>query len=493
MKPTHKIIKLVFPLCMIFLGQNAFGQVPPYHNSFSKISNMEAIRMMYNQTYNLRKATANKSKIAISPDSITVYYKSDIPFYTVFNYSSIKDYELETNLKLFKYRLYSSFKAPKGIRKITYHLNNNFIDSIKPSKHIFYFNRKSHRIEKEEKYEKDMISSIDWRTVDIEEYFYSYNQTNEHFIIKKFLQTKDSLVLIQKHTYSQDKTKLLEVELLSRESHLDMIDNMSNKKPSRKHIAFQYNDFNEIINIDIGNTNIRTQNQSNIINYETLPKDLHKWSRKQNWVSLLGIKTIDSNNISFPDILNLNLTNNSINLVIDNLPYSNQIESLNIKMEQSSNVYLNNYREKVSEIITSNDYSEKVGQFSRMNLFLLNKFNKISSAYFVSSFYRKEVCNYELLSYSNRTPTNYIFVLNTPNKPNNYTVKNIVKEDLGTIDIFKQEESKPFKYILNNLELYNKSKTLRESVFTIELKNKKGIDEIYFVKGNKKYPLLTVN
>lgn len=120
MKLTHKIIKLVFSLCVIFIGQNAFGQVPPYQNSFSKISNMETMRMMYNQTYNLRKATANKSKIALSTDSITVYYKSDIPFYTVFNYSSIKDYELETNLKLFKYRLYSSFKAPKGIKKITY-------------------------------------------------------------------------------------------------------------------------------------------------------------------------------------------------------------------------------------------------------------------------------------------------------------------------------------------------------------------------------------
>ena len=54
----------------------------------------------------------------------------------------MEDYNSETNFQRFYFRKFSSFTAPKGVKKITYYLGNNLIDSTKATTHVFYFNKK---------------------------------------------------------------------------------------------------------------------------------------------------------------------------------------------------------------------------------------------------------------------------------------------------------------------------------------------------------------
>ena len=475
MKLTHKIIKLVFSLFVIVIGQNAFGQIPPYQHSTSKM---------------LRESLEPGYYLTFGKEWIQYYLREDIPFYTMFNYTNIEDYNFETNFQRFYFRKFSSFTAPKGVKKITYYLGNNLIDSTKATTHVFYFNKKTNLLERELEYEKDSLGLNHKK-----EYSYKYEETDQKTIVKKLIKVQDSLILINKYIYSKDKTKLLKNEFLAWDYQFELLTrsrsqlksiNEVGRIPITKKMQFIYDDKNNLkepIYFEAKNSETLADYNENIYNYGKSEPHFHGWSVKKNWLSLLNKSEKEGELISFPKQVDLKVHKSFLFRYKDERS-SELTNTINyifwVQSEQSNNLYISKYHEE-------DKYMDSYHFYTNHKILLFDDYNKLSNAYIVN--------NYHLAAYNrtfrkkDNTPLDYILISKIENK-NNYTIKHIQKEilyfNIDYLDTWLWGD----KYLSS---FKNEESYIKNELYTLELKPKKGINEIYLIKDNKKYPLITIN
>lgn len=477
MKPTHKIIKLIFSLYVIIIGQNAFGQIPPYQHSTSKMLR-EVLEPGYYHSF--QKAWYQ------------YYYREDIPFYTLLNYNTIENYNLETNFQRFYFRKFSSFTAPKGVKKITYYLGNNLIDSTKATTHVFYFNKKTNLLEKELEYEEDSLG-LKYK----KEYNYKYEETDEKTIVKKLYKEQDSLKLISQYTYSKDKTKLLKNEFLAWDYQLELLTrslpqfkriNEVGRIPFAKKVKFIYDDKNNLkktLYFGAKDPEVHTEYYENTLKYSESKPYFHGWSAKKNWLSLLNKSEKDAELISFPKKIDLKIHRGSFfsykdkgNNKIINTP--NNI--FRAHSEQSNNFYISKYHEN-----DKNQYGYHY--YTNHKILLFDDYNKLTNAYIVNNYHITTHDKSFFLVNKDNTALDYILISKIENK-NNYAIKHIQKEvsylNYDTLDTWLWND----KYLGS---FKNEESFLKNEQYILELKPKKGMNEIYLIKDNKKLPLITIN
>lgn len=181
---------------------------------------------------------------------VKYYQREEIPFYSMLTIVLWKIIIQRLIFNAFIFRKFSSFTAPKGVKKITYYLGNNLIDSTKATTHVFYFNKKTNLLDRELQYKKDSLGIQQKK-----EYSYKYEETEQKTIVKKLFKEQDSLRLISQYTYSKDKIRLLNNEFLSWDYQFEnLIQNGHQVKlikefgrmPKARKVEFIYDDKNNV-------------------------------------------------------------------------------------------------------------------------------------------------------------------------------------------------------------------------------------------------------
>ncbi|EHQ44386.1 hypothetical protein [Myroides odoratus] len=476
----------VYCIACLFLVLNVgvvcWGQVPPYQGSNYIFGKNDVLYTRADLMYRIKAIYPDFHVLSPSEKS-KLYVKEEIPFYSIFNYSDDDQFELEKTLQIFNYRNYSSFKAPIGVKKVTYHLYNNLVDSVSQIKHEFFFNKKNGFLEKEVKSGQEIYSAINWNVVEREEYSYRYTENEKKIIIEKLIQSDDSVISLAKFTYSKDKRLLIKVDFLSKDNDWNPIRGRLLKVPIRKTVEYCYNKENIIFDILVDGCSI-TQKASSYSNYVEF-KNFNRWLNKDSWNLFLGLNEDENERVFFPKNLDLNFKQDSYRLNMNHTVSTNDVEKLNIVVQshKSSNIFKNYYWEKHS---VEPDTSKKISDiFSSTFLIIRNEANELNNLYFAN----KYEINNVLFSPNVQTETKLIFISKNEDR-NSYLIKKINKKDLFRIDLFQEMSDKAAKAAL--LE-YNRAPDVKNELLTLKLKSKRGLNEVYLVKGEKVYPLITIN
>ncbi|MGQ8868795.1 hypothetical protein [Myroides sp. TSA_177.3] len=467
----------------------SWGQIPPYQ--YSNID-FPYTQWLYRRADNLYGMREIFPKYFVLPPSkkVSFYEREEIPFYSVFNYSDMDQFELEKNLQIFNYRNYNSFKAPKGVKKITYHLYNNLIDSANYVKHEFFFDKKSRFVEREVRYGEEMYSTINWNFIEMEEYQYRYNEDERYLVVEKLMQANDSLISLAKYSYTKDKKLLAKVEFLSKEFNWNSLRGKLLKVPIKNKVEYCYDQDNRIFDILLNGISLK---QNIPIYKNTIDAQVaNTWLNENYWKSFLELNEDRSKTVRFasnldPDVIKKDFYTLETNSAVS----TDEVEKLNIVVQsyKSDNVFKNSYSEKH---FTGQENNEKCDNFSSSYLLLTNEKHKISNAYF-SSKYSIETVPYKhsmaLINKQTKTVSRFIFIFKNKDY-NSYLIKRIDKKNLDSIDLFRYMNDKNV-----NIDLlqYNRSPDFKNELFTLKLKSKRGLNEVYLVKGEKVYPLITIN
>lgn len=482
MKPILHTIKFLCLLGVALMGESVFGQVPPYQLSTTEM---------------LREAEEPSYYLSYSKGWIKYYLRESIPFYTMFNYNSIEDYTLETNFQRFYFRKFSSFTAPKGVNKITYYLGNNLVDSIKATTHIFYFNKNTNLLEREIQSEKDSLGLKHTK-----EYNYKYEETELAVIVQKLVMQNDTMTLINQYTYSKDKTKLLKNEYASVDYQFEFVmrDGYQfndikkfGRVPTSKKVEFIYDDKNNIIEtVQFGAVTPEYNfiYDAEILDYSKEEPYTHGWSEKNNWLIFLNKNEEEGRSVSFPKEIDLRFPNHysfSYSDKGNSKLYDTPNQKFRIKAMNSENVYISDYYElDNSYIITSSARSFYNSHFySNYKILLFNNRNKINNVYIAQNFH---ISLYKARNWglTDNTPLDYIFLTRKKNK---YVIDHLQKKVTFI-------ENSIYRMYWNdeNLDDFKiEEDNLKKEQFLLELKPKKGLNEIYLIRGNKTYPLVTIN
>ncbi|MBB1151123.1 hypothetical protein H4K35_13555 [Myroides sp. NP-2] len=460
----------------------SWGQVPPYQYSNFNFGTNDVLYTRADLMYRIKEIYPDFHVLSPSEKS-NFYVKEEIPFYSVFNYTDNDQFELEKTLQIFNYRNYSSFKAPIGVKKVTYHLYNNLVDSVSQIKHEFFFNKKNGFLEKEVKSGQEIYSAINWSVVEREEYSYRYTENEKNLIIEKLIQFDDSAISLAKYTYSKDERLLIKVDFLSKDNDWNSIRGRLLKVPIRKTVEYCYNKENIIFDILVDGSSI-TQKASSYSNYVEF-ENFNRWLNKDSWNFFLGLNEDESERVFFPKNLDLNFKQDSYKLSMNHTVSTNDVEKLNIVVQshKSSNIFKNYYWEKHS---VEHYTGKKIYDiFSSTFLVIRNEANEVNNAYFANKY---EIDN-ALFSPNVQTETKLIFISKKEDQ-NSYLIKKINKKDLFRIDLFREMNDKAAKAALIE---YNRAPDVKNESYTLKIKLKKELNEIYLIKNKEEYPLITIN
>lgn len=410
MKPTHKIIKLVFSLYVIVIGQNAFGQVPP-------------------------------ERYEICPNIMLEFTQEEIfnyrEYFTLFNHYKIND-SLENELKYLNYKSYSSFVAPKGIKKLTLFYYSEITEGIPfaPTKFEFYYNSKTKLLEKEIIYTTNRNSLLLEKT---HEYIYEYFNNGENEIITKSLNINNEHDLSIKFIYSQNKKLLLKRIESSGE---------------RREIEYCYDKdatLNNII-IDGNNSTFTAKQEKEYPLDENSIKNSYPWLKKDYWIHEFSSNEEIIQSIDFPKTLD----SKGI------FKYLEFHSKGNVKNESTSYYYLN--------------FNTPTTTYKKYRLFPYDNYKYIRDPI--------AMCNYEEKNFALFDDNNNLelaFLWYTSGRWNTYSL-NLINIERNTYTL---------KYLKTSSINNQPMKECKE--YGIKTKNVKGLNEVYIIKDNKIYPLVTIN
>ncbi len=476
---------LFFNLCTI-----SWAQLPPYQHSNIDFPYTRWLYTRADNLYGMRNVFANY--IVLPPSKkVNFYEREEIPFFSVFNYSDKGQFELEKNLQIFNYRNYNSFKAPKGVKKITYHLYNNLIDSANYVQHEFFFNKKTGFLEREVKSGQEMYSAINWNVVEREEYLYRYKKEEGNFVVEKLLQMTDSLTSLAKYTYTKEKKMLVKVEFLSKENDWNSLRGKLLKVPIKNKVEYFYGKENTISEIWLNGIILK---QNVPVYKSTINTQIPNiWLNKKYWMSFLELNEDESKTVLFASNIDPNTKLDFSILEMNSVVSTDEgEEKLNIiiQSDKSNNAFKNNYWE--NHLIKQKNIERK-DFFVSSYLLLTNEKHKISNAYFSSKYMTRHM-SFDFngpprIHGEPETVSRLIFILKNKNH-NSYLVKKVDKENPYQIDLFRYMNDG--KKNIDSLR-YNKSPNFKNESFTLKLKSKHGLNEVYLIKEKKVYPLITIN
>lgn len=436
----------------------SWGQVPPYQHSVTKTQGPLVRNILFFRSV--------KPYIDFTPhfndDAFLCTIREEIPFYTLLTYPSLDDYYLEYYYKAFNYRQFKSFTAPKGVNKITYYLGNNLIDSTEVAQHTFFFNKKTLLLEKEIKDQKNMKSSFTRDLVDQEVYLYKYEELENEYVVKKFLQFSKEENLLETFTYSKDKTRLLKTEFYQWEKMRELLNYTYNVKPILQQAFFCYNESDEL-EYAFFNEEITTDgsNLKKNIDYRKDFDNRDKW-KKSYWVSQFNITEQNSEKMKFPIIDNFEAERKVLRFVntfdaIDNSK-SQEFEQ-NGLLWRTKNIFDFDY----SEILAYSNPIDSGESYLTYVLLLFDEKNK-----FNIGMIRRQTYFAESSSLGTFTLVSKILISSCKKSENDYFVKRIdTSGNRGGIEYSEE--------------------------YSIKLKSKKGLKELYLNKDKQEYPLIIIN
>ncbi len=473
---------LMFNVCSI-----SWGQVPPYQYSNIDFPFANWLYIRADTLYQMRSIFSNY--VVLPPSKkVSFYEREEIPFFSIFNYCDNEQFELEKSLQIFYYRNYSSFEVPKRIEKITYHLYNNLIDSANYVKHEFFFNKKNGLLEREVKSGQEMYSAMSWDFVEREEYLYRYQEEDGNLVVEKLLQMSDSLTPLAKYTYAKDKKLLVKVEFLSKENDWNSLKGKLLKVPIKNKVEYRYDQNNRILDILLNGISLKQNLPVYTNRIDTQPV---KWLLNENyWMSFLGLNEDESKTVLFASNLDLDVKKDLCKLEVNSaVSTDEEEEKLNIVIQsyKSNNVFKNSYWEKH---FIGQGRNEKGDDFFSSYLLLMDEKHKISNAYFSCKYSMRDIpYNNQFPHEQTRTVSRFLFILKNK-KNNSYLVKRIDKKTSNQIDLFRYMNDEK-----ENIDLlqYNKSPDFKNESFTLKLKSRHGLNEVYLIKEKKVYPLITIN
>lgn len=464
---------LLFNVCSI-----SWGQVPPYQHTKTLLLR-ERLKTNYYQKSPIRTEEWMRS-----------YKREDIPMFTLFAYDSISDFDMESKLQRFYYRKYCSFTAPKGVRKITYYLGNSWIDSIQESTHVFFFNRKTQRLEKEIQYDKNDFNLQSYDQVKKREYKYQYEETKEEITVTKFENTKNGLLFLSQYVYSKDKSRLLRNKFKTLDYQLDLLRQHIDTTVLNKNVEFKYDEYNKLREIVYQGSidyesgfNFKKENFT--WDFSTYDDYTHGWSKKENWLSFMNNdEEEEGESILFPTNLDLKFINGYSFSYEDkgNKEILNPAEqSLTVRMQHSSNIY-NSFIQEIDKY--QNTKSSQY--YLDHKILLFDESIHLSNAYMVSN-YHLSFSNQPMWNITDNTPMEYLFLTKRELK-NQYSLLYIQKN----IPLMPPLVHNWFWH-KDYFSTFKAWQDLKNEEYIVELKSKKGLNEIYLIHNNVKRPLITIN
>ena len=153
-------------------------------------------------------------------------------------------------------------------------------------------------------------------------------------------------------------------------------------------------------------------------------------------------------------------------------------QSFSLKTMHSNNVYISEYNEKDQEYINpgSNNWNFNNHYYTNHKILLFNN-------YHISLFNKTSPGNFNL---TDNTPLDYLFITKNKHK---YIINHFWKEiPFSMNSVANWFWNDKFLSSFKNEESY-----LKNEQYTLELKPKKGLNEIYLIKDNKKLLLITIN
>lgn len=207
----------------------------------------------------------------------------------------------------------------------------------------------------------------------------------------------------------------------------------------------------------------------------------HGWSKKNNWLSFLKQSNEKSKTRSFSqeiDLIFLNHYSFSYNDKGNSEILDSPNQSFSLKTMHSNNVYISEYNEKDQEYINpgSNNWNFNNHYYTNHKILLFNN-------YHISLFNKTSPGNFNL---TDNTPLDYLFITKNKHK---YIINHFWKEiPFSMNSVANWFWNDKFLSSFKNEESY-----LKNEQYTLELKPKKGLNEIYLIKDNKKLLLITIN
>lgn len=455
----------------------SWGQVPPYQHTKTLLLR-ERLKTNYYQKSLIRTEEWMRS-----------YKREDIPLFTLFTYASLEDFDMESKFQRFYYRKYNSFTAPKGVRKITYYLGNNWVDSTQTSTHVFYFNRKTQRLEKEIQYDKNDFNLQCYDQVKKREYKYQYEETKEEITVTKFENTKNGLLFLSQYVYSKDKSRLLRNKFKTLDYQFDLLRQRIDTTTLNMEVMFTYDERNRSKEIlysgaidDISKYDFNDEDLD--LDYSKLKAYTHGWSQKENWFSFLNKSDEEGQFVLFPKTVDLKFTNGYFFLYEDkgNSKILNPAEqSLIVSIKQSSNVY-----NSILEEFDRYRNTESSQYYVDHKILLFDELNQLSIAYIVNN-YHLSFYNRPSWNIVDNTPIDYTFITQG-NQKNQYNLLYIQKNG-PLMRPLMQVWFWDNKYF----STFKSWSDLKNEEYIVELKSKKGLNEVYLIHNNKRIPLVTIN
>ena len=436
-------INLLIYIAFFFLGHLLYGQFPPTPKENNPIS----MSTLYN--HNISEGTIETREQVNNEDfySFLKYFSNYVDFYSIFNFdNSLNKTEME--LKDLGYKSFDRFCSLKGIKSMSFY--NYYRENEEVIKHTFYFN-------KENLLYKEIIDTrYDSKKQTTNTFYYEHKNLNGFYYIEKFVNKDNKLLLSKTFTFSKDKSKLLKIT-----SH-SMIGKINE-------IKFIYDKTNNIESIDTsGNHNYEYAERIIDLNVDE-NKKMYPWLTKDFWADEtgreenIGIPNVGKNFFEFEDEKNLLVNGKSVVFTYSDCNTRGRSNTI------TSSSFL--YRDY--QIIKSRDYS-----LSKQSFFRVEDNRNLKFALLIEQL--SELKPSYMTNYS--TPNIMFFFIRDTYEKSLYQIKNLITYQSYIIDSYKIHKG----IILNNIPV------ITNKNYTIKLKNKKELNEVFLIYNNKKYHLLTI-
>lgn len=315
------------------------------------------------------------------------------------------------------------------MKKITYYLGNNLIDSTKNRVHEFYFNQQTNLLEREIEYERDELGWSNLANDSKTEYIYQYEELSDSNIINKFVQTRDSLVLINQFIYSKDRSKLLKNVFVTQEYDLKIV--KANVVSLTKEVVFTYDSIGNIKQLafyKIGTNYDVEKKYYGTFAFDPNPYDYKQekayeygWSKKGKW--LFFLKKMKRTDFQFPGKIDLIFSNRYRYLYrADICPFTNLCieENFSISTESSTNVFISKYTDGDHNLVAT-----RLHNYINHKIFLFDKNHQLSNLYIGKNYFFRIGGRRNIdWKYENNTPVEYVFLTKSHRK-NSYNIHHI--------------------------------------------------------------------
>ena len=430
------------------LGPFIHGQIPPK----PKEKNPIVLSTLYN--YKFSKDFVERDETTNSEDfnSFLSYFSHYVDFYTIFNFDKVSD-QLEEEFKFLDYRSFDKFCSLRGIRNISFY--NYFLEKDTYIKQTLYFN-------KDNLLDHEMTESIDIKAPSkrkiLNIYYYEYQNSKGVIDVKKFSKGNSHQSLLKKYSFSEKDKKLLEISI---------IDEFGKNKTTE----FCYDKTNKIEEVKMDGIKTYAR-KDEIIDLNTeVYKQIYPWLSKEYWSETngreenIGVKNLGKNYFKIDTEHSLAHTK------------SIDVEYLGKDRQFNSKLY----------ITTTDRLVYRYHKFNIANEYTLTekdyyKFDKNNNLIF-SLLIDQVVNNIPYNINSRNTPNIMFFIIRNDDRKNIFRIKHLMTFQSYIVDV----------YDLHRGIIQNNIPALTDWEYSIELNDKKGLNEVFLLHNNKKYPLLTIN